>query len=248
MKYLMITAAALLLAAGPAMADVVVDDPLQGVCGSTCVDGGQFTPITQTQADTEFGFRIDPAATIDNLELVFLVPTTQSAPATISLQEVSANNPSVLIGGQLLAVAHAGTFTAASGTLQNFLGISGATPNNPFNAFQVGADASVTGFTVYTVNINTASLGTICNCSTPADEFKLLTQFSTAAGAGDVDVVAFATKADGSVVATAPSGQLQVTPFAAAVPGPMIGTGLPGVISALILWGFHKRRRNRRFA
>jgi hypothetical protein len=242
----MITAAALLLAAAPARADIVLD-PLQGVCGGTCVDNGQFTPITQTQADTEFGFRIDPAATIDNLELVFLVPTTQSAPATISLQEVSATDPSVLIGGQLLAVAHAGTFTAASGNLGSFLGLS-ASPNNPFSAFQVGADASTTGFTVYTVNINTSSLGTICNCNTPADEFKLLTQFSTAAGAGDVDIVAFATLADGSVIATAPSGQLQVTPFAAAVPGPMIGTGLPGVISALILWGFHKRRRNRRFA
>jgi hypothetical protein len=170
------------------------------------------------------------------------VPVTLSAPPTISLDEL---NPNTLAVTQALSATAGGTWTLASGlSLSQFLGLGSVTPNNPFNAFQVGADTSVTAFNVYTANVDISGLGTICNCNTPSDEFKLLTQFAANAGV-DVDIVGFASTANG-MVATAPSGQLQVSPAAVGVPGPLVGAGLPGLVTALIgLVGLGRYRRKR---
>jgi hypothetical protein len=239
MKKLLLGATALSLVwMGSAKADTFID-PLQGVCSGACIDNGQFTPIVQAQADTQFGFRIDPAGQIDSLKLVFLVPNTITAPATISLDEL---NPTTLAVTAALSATSAGTWTSASGlTLSQFLGLGSITPSNPFSAFQVGADTGVSAFNVFTVDVNTSSLGTICNCDTPGDRFKLLSLFAAAG----VDIVGFATLPGGSIVGTAPSGQLQIS-TASAVPGPVVGAGLPGLIAACVtLIGLAKRRRNK---
>lgn len=236
MKKLLLAGTIMGALAIPAYADVI--DPLQGVCGACVEVGGNRTPITQAQADTEFGFRIDPSQQVNILKLVFLVPVTISAPPTISLDELNVNTLAVT---QALSATAGGTWTLAGGqTLSQFLGLGNVTPNNPFNAFQVGVDTSVTAFNVYTVNVDTSLLGALCSCNTPADEFKLLTTFAAAG----VDIVAFANTAGGEV-ATAPSGQLQITTNAA-VPGPVAGAGLPGLVGGcMTLLGLGRLRRKR---
>lgn len=204
----------------PALAGAVLDDPLHGctaIPSFTCADNGKYTPTTTF---TQVGFSVDPSPQTGTLELVELVPTAlqpQFGVGAWTDNNTHVSTPLSLVGEW--------TTTSTAGDLATFLGIS-ASPNNPFNGFQVGLDASVSSFSVYEADVGTQTLN---GSSGP------LAETFTEAGAipAGADLVAFLTVSSTDIVATALSGQLQLQDAQIGVPEPasllLFGAGLAGI-------------------
>jgi hypothetical protein len=229
-KALLLAIAVATAAALPAYAQTI-DDPLQGVCG-TCVEVGGV--VTQTNSGgllTNFGFRADPAQG-GQLTLVFLVPNI-----TADLSAV----PTVSGLGSA-TLANSGTIFN-SGDLQAFLGLSG-NPDNPISAFETSFENALVpgiatdGFRVFTLNAGT--FASICSCATPADLFSLASALPLG-----TEIVGILNN-NGTEIFTAPSGTLEINQLAS-VPGPIVGAGLPGLVTAglaLVALVRSRRRRN----
>jgi hypothetical protein len=236
------------LTSSAAMAQAVVDDPLHGqictVAGcatQSAPDNGTITPIDASSLQNGFGWTFSGSGTGQgDLTIALLTPTS-----------VSITGPSLLSGatgnttiGAFTQVA--GTFS--SGDLATFLGFSNSSPANPFGGFAVGADAGVTGFNVFTIDVGnlTTPLGSAGDPLT--DIFRLANGLPVG-----VEMVAYLSSTDShgvtSVVSTALSGDLQVATNTSAVPGPIVGAGLPGLMSALMgMWLLSRSRKQRSLA
>jgi hypothetical protein len=159
MKKILLAAAASLLPM-LAHADSLggINDPLHGVCpvgAFSCFDTGnqvfvQEQPIG-SQA-TAFGFAGNPGGISGTLSLDFLIPTNELSGFTMpTIFEQLGPNAST----SFAATLHPGLFTAASGFLDTYLGISGS-PANPFSNM-LGAshmeDLGATQFEVFTLTL-----------------------------------------------------------------------------------------------
>ena len=199
-KLLLPLLAATLLGGSSALA-ATLDDPLHGmVCATgaaSCnTDNGSFAPIVNL---SNFGFSYSGTAgdNTGDLRLVVLAP---AGDGFISPMVTGTN---LLVPSPFALV---GQWTLASNTdLAGFLGFPSSSPANPFNAFQVGVNTSVTAFNVFTLDIGNLTLNGL---SSPlADAFFA----SGGTVPNGVDIVGFLLGTPAGTVSTAPSGQLQVT-------------------------------------
>jgi hypothetical protein len=134
----------------PAAADTL--DPLHGYCSGTgqCIDNGTNSP-TSNNPPTDFGFTISPAASgTGDLMVDILAPNNV------------ASGPTYSVTGDLTGTATLFSATAwTSGTLAKYLGLAGASPDNPIGAYLPSTqalDAGASGFLVYTVDLGTTTL------------------------------------------------------------------------------------------
>jgi hypothetical protein len=233
--------------AGPVKADML--DPLLGQCLAGCVDNGTATPITQTQAQTEFGFSISPPNQSGDLKLVFLVPnTTITAPVVTNLsgpgQGFSGPGGTGLVSGIQFTTGDLTTYLQNANPVM-FGGLAGTSPPNPFNAFSTpdgNIGIPVAGFSVYAIDAGVFT-GLLGPSNTTIDQFR-----DNGALPIGTEIVAFLNRGTANNpdwVSTAQSGQLQITTNAA-VPGPIVGAGIPGLVTACLgLLGLNRQRRRR---
>jgi hypothetical protein len=234
-----------------------IDDPLHGFCGtsassSSCSDDNTITPFSTLGS---FGFYASPDALTGTDWLVaILVPTSfTNDPASLnfSLSETPGAGNTAKSGVSANLVT--GTWTA--GDLADFLtgayGTSAAntTPANPFSAFTVENDSSVSGFYAYVADLGAAELFKQADSSSP-DAPLLTLKGSLAPGMEITSFLLGAHPGDKQPnVATAPSGVLlangdccSVSVTDTAVPEPttilLLGTGI-GFVATRI------RRRSR---
>ena len=237
MKRLLMATAAMLALAGAAQAQVL-DDPLHGYVMQngvpTNTDTGSISPIQLGGSGvTGFGFFASPAPQTGDLWIAILDPTNIAVTGTPTL------STNLGTGG---AFTLKGTWTAGGGDLATFLGFSNASPSNPFSAFAspdtADANGIPTGFNVYLLDVGSLTLQDLALSQMIAN-ISGGTGFLTAG----VEITGFMVEGN-STVSTAPSGVLEIT--TASVPGPIVGAGLPGLISAgLGLLALARRRRNR---
>jgi hypothetical protein len=230
----MMTAALVALTTAPAIADTY--DPLHGyaVIGGTNVntDTGAISPIgLGTDSVNGFGFFISPAPQTDTERIVVLEPTGNGATPVSLLGNIGGGTPFV----------SAGTWT--TGDLAGFLGLTPSSPANPFSAFSTADTANPggapTGFNVFVANIGTQTELSLMN-STMVDNLN----GGVVAGAEITAFSTFGTEAP-TTISTAPSGVLMQT-ASVSVPGPIVGAGIPGLVTACIgLVGLARRRRQR---
>lgn len=237
------TAAALAVMMTGAMADTI--DPLHGGC-STCASNGTNTPIFETPGGNigDFGFSSSPPQS-GTLTVVILLPNNDP----ITLPDITGSNLGSAVAfaqdtngfGVGLTQWTTGGVQGTNPTLAGFLQNAGSPDNNLLT--YLGAtqafDPGATGFNVLTVTIpGTLALGG------PGDPLADIFDIDKTLPDGAF-IVGFLSTANG-VVATANSSALFVTP-AAAVPGPEVGSGLPGAAAAglgLLGLGLYRRKRN----
>lgn len=225
-------AAGALLVGSPVWADTLID-PLHGeVCTSGAAacntDNGSFGPIQlNASGSTSFGWSFsgpNAANQIGNLVIAILAPQGDGFTSP-TLTGTNIPNPGLLFN-------NVGLYT--QGDLSTFLGINGASPSNPFSAFQVGLDTSVTGFNVWTLDV--PGLLTLAKQGSPLSDFFTASGGNLSAG---ISIVAFLLNTADGNIATAPSGQLQVQGLAETpIPGAVFMFG-PAILGA---WYWLRRR------
>jgi len=224
MKKLLLAASMLALALPAAAA--TIDDPLHFTC-ATCVSNG--TTIDIGNPPLNFGVQAAPAELVAGpLTMDFLVPTGAGIIPSISVTGIQ--------NGALSFMATLFSATPwTDGDLKTYLGIA-ASPNNPIDAFL----DSGAGFFVYT--------GLACNCTLPQQGSSLgVTPLWSVLGGVPIGTGITAFFDDGApggtLVATANSSSLH------AVPGPIVGAGIPGLIMAIGgMLGLNRFRRKRQVA
>jgi len=240
----------------PAQADIV-DDPLHGACpGCTAQTiGGNDVTVLGPGGVVGFGFTSSPPGGIGDLQLKFLIPNsftlTQVNNFVAGVNVTGTNQP---VGGTSLSLFSTTPWT--SGFLEtDYLNntLANGAPKNPLDAW-LGAtntvQASATGYFVALAEVGPFTLG---GQSDPlADIFAL----SPAVFAQGGFIVGNLFTTDG-VISTAQSSALffggpSGGPFCAsppcdvAVPGPIAGAGIPGLIAACGgLFGLNWRRRRK---
>jgi len=221
---------AMTLTASTARATSIIEDPLHGFCGtsagaSTCTDNGTITP---TSSLGQFGFYASP----DNLTgtdwlIAILVPTNiaNSASFSFTVDETagSGNTAKNDVASSLVATV----FDVTDGDLETYLGANtpyGITPanTNPQNSWgsltNLGTSAvfgTITGFNVYLIDLDAATL--FKSSSSSAPNAPLLTLGGSPLVAG-MEITSFllgtcSITENGCTpnIATAPSGVLLFT-------------------------------------
>jgi len=239
-KLLGCLAAAALFLPAVAIADVI-EDPLHGsVCsgaGTGCVDtdNGSFAPLTSAN----WGFDISPGPATGNLTLVFGVPTNEINPALFNLPGLLDNG-----GGVGTSVfSRTSFYNVTSPNLSTFLSLGSFSPTDNFSNLSVGTSTVDPGFNgnylVFTATISGITLD-------HQGSTTLTNDFTFGSNLPDGTFITGLfneTSPDMKNVGTAASGHLVATPFAA-VPGPVAGAGLPGLIAGIgMLWALARRRR-----
>jgi hypothetical protein len=258
--------AAVALLAGAAFASLAsadaVGDPLHGACpgcAPVTINGDAVT-LLGPGGVVGFGFTSSPPDASGDLVLKFLIPDNFSIDQVNAfIAGVTVTGTNQPVGGTSLSLFTSATFgntwTASDGVgLEAFLGLN-ASPPNPLDAwlgatqfFQPTAD----GYYVLLADVGQFTLG---GQSDPlADIFALSPAFFPQGGL----IAANLFTADG-VISTAQSSALLFggpssgpfcleppcgTPFA--VPGPVVGAGIPGLVAAcLTMLGLRNWRRRR---
>jgi len=246
MKKLLLTTALLALGLQGAVADTLLD-PLHGmVCsgaGTACTnsgDNGSFTPLGSV---SNWGFSVNPGPATGNLTLVFMVPTNEINVATFNLPGLTDNGGS--IGTSVFS--RVSLFQSGSPDLPVYLGLPNAgsySPTDNFSNMSAGTSNFDPGFTgqflVFTATLNGINLSDVSS-TTILNDFS----FGSNLPAGtEIAGLFFETSGPeaGSYIGTAASGHLTTTTLA--VPGPVAGAGLPGLITlgaGVVAWT--RRRR-----
>ncbi len=258
MKYLLASAALVWVLATPVWADIV-DDPLHGMCAGCTETNVGGTPVTVLGPNgvTGFGFSSSPPGASGNLELKFLIPdnfTQAQVSAFATLVNVTG------VGGpfnivQFTSAQFGSTWTAADGStigLEEFLGHTGVSPPNPLNAWLPATQTLQPTATGYYVLLAETGQHTLAGQNDPlsaANTFSLNPDFYPSGGL----IAANMFEANGNIISTAQSSALFFNglssgPFCTnctAVPLPLAGAGIPGLLSALSLVGLAWRRRRR---
>jgi hypothetical protein len=257
MKKLLLATVFALGLVNTASADSIVpfDDPLHGmVCNATgggCsnLDNGTFAPIT-FGPNVTFAFDTSGQAQTGDLRLLFLIPDNE-VPGTLP----TINSTSISGGSAMVTALRAGVdWTGPAGSkLGDFIGsapFNNGSPPNTFSAIfpsSQALDVGETGFFVFTIDVGLVTLA--ANSDTSTSVF-----FSPAGGlpvGTSILAVLNTDVAGGSgngIINTASSGQLLVQPTAA-VPGPIVGAGLPGLVAACAgLLALGRRRRRQQLA
>jgi hypothetical protein len=230
--------AAALLAAYTAAAQAdMIDDPLLGFCtGSNCSAtnvGGtkQISFVTTTGDVTGYGFNASPDNT-GQLTLVFLVPSNDAGADALNITVTGSGSGTASLDkngfGAGISTFTAGALQGSNPTLASFF-VTSAQPDNNLNQYLAATrtlDAGVQGYDVYALKLGLFSLltsgstdvfNTTCGCL-PEGSFAVAFLNTNVTG-GTMN----------GVVGTANSESLFATPQA--VPGPIVGAGLPGLIA-----------------
>jgi len=213
-----------------------IEDPLHGTCLVGCVaNAGPPPNISIPNPPLNFGFQASPAQlTGGGLTMDFLVPVADGVPGSISVTGS--------LGGALSFTANLFSATPwTTGFLDAYLGIS-AQPNNPLDAIaNSGCDAmgqNCTGFFVvqgFAGNYTIPQQGTDLTLGTTP-----LWSIPGGIPTGSTILAFYNNGTD--ILATANSSALNV----ASVPGPIVGAGLPGLVTALFgMLGLQRWRRRR---
>ena len=238
MKYLATLAGlALLTLSVPAKADTfLIDDPLHGQC-TGCTDNGTNTPLI----GSSFGFASSPPGATGALWLNVLVPNTVNLGTFLA-----PNITGFATGTPSLFSATAWT----AGTLNTYLGgaFLNGSPDNGIGAYLPSAQAlnpSITGFYDFQLFAGVVGGTGLRGPGDPLVDTFGLTGNNLPNGAY-ITAMMLTTDKDGNptVINTANSAALFVTPNIAPVPIPAVGTGLPGIF-AFVLWMLHRNRRKR---
>ena len=235
----------LALTGPPVKADSLLD-PLHGmICSgagtgcSNAADNGTFTPLANV---TNWGFSISPGPATGNLTLVFGVPTDEINTGTFLLPTLTDNG-----GGTGTTVfSRVSFFNAGSPVLSTFLGLGSFSPTDNFSNLSAGTLAADPGFLgnfmLFTATINGLTLSDVGSTTIPNDF-----SFGANLPAGTFITGLFnevSGPQPGNNIGTAASAHLVVQNLA--VPGPLMGAGLPGLISACLGMIWCNRRRKLR--
>jgi hypothetical protein len=226
MKRVLLTTTALLLGATYGAANAAtIDDPLHLTC-ATCVSNG--TTIDIGNPPLNFGVQSAPAQDVaGSLTFDFLVPTTAGIIGSISVTGATTFSATLFSSDPWTA--------SDKQSLSQYLGIN-ASPSNELSAFL----DSGAGFYVYQGLAGSFTLpqqGTDLSLgTTPLWSVTGGVPFGTG-------ITAFFNDGSGTLVATATSSSLH------AVPGPIVGAGLPGLAAACLgMFGLNRHRRKSRIA
>jgi hypothetical protein len=227
-KLLLATTMMTLAMAIPAKADSIIGDPLHGmVCsgpgGTGCSnsgDNGSFTPLGSV---ANWAFSVSPGPQTGNLTLVFGVPTDEINPATFLLPGLTDNGGGVTTN----VFSRVSFFNAGTPLLATYLGLGSFSPTDSFSNMSAGTSAADPGFggnfLVFTATIPGITLNDTSS-TTALNDFS----FGNNLPAGTFIDGLFVTPTEN--IATAASAHLVVQPLA--VPGPIAGAGIPGLIGA----------------
>ena len=241
-----VLAATALLAVTTSYAGADFVDPLHFSCSNCGGDNGVFTPsgnppvgITVTASPAQSG----------DLTLKVLIPNNDTALLTDVFSGTVNSNTSFTGTATLFTSATQGTQWTTGSLEGSFLGITNfgtGSPPNDITAFlpsTQAVDPGATGFFVLTLDVGAVSLN-VPGGSSPIN-LNLANEFLGGWVMGDLtSTTQCKTGVTSCDVTTAQSAALFVNP--AAVPGPIVGAGLPGLISALLgLYGLNRFRRRR---
>jgi hypothetical protein len=252
--------AAIVLAAwatGPVRADTI-EDPLRGFCTGTLVCantnvGGTAQISAQSAGNLDgFGFNSSPNNT-GTLSLLFLVPSNTPNANILNINVTGSAAGSGVLDtngfGAGITTFTAGALQGSNPTLAAFLQ-NNATPDNNLNQYLAATDtldAGANAYDVYVVTLpglfsltttgSTDVFNADCNlCQLPAGTFAVGFLNTNVTGG-----------TQNGVIGTANSEALFATPFL--VPGPIVGAGLPGMVTALLgLVTLARSRRKRAHA
>jgi hypothetical protein len=243
MKRLLFATTALLVMSWPALATTI--DPLHGeVCsgaGTGCsnAETGGVTPIDLGTAGS-FSFSSSPPNQIGDLKIILLVPDNEVGSLVLpSITGFASGSFGVAAGG-------ADWLKTSNVDLLNFIFGAGAvgtngSPANPVSGISTSLDPTALGFNAFIFDAGQTGAGGLMGTSdtTTAIDFSLggnLPQGSVMLG--------FLLEGNGLYDTTALSGQLVVQPTVA-VPGPIVGAGIPGFFALGMAWLARRRIRRR---
>jgi len=259
MKRLFLAATALLAIWGltwipQAKADTI-EDPLHGtVCsgaGTGCVnlDNGSFVPFTQSNFGFEISGPISPAT--GSLQIVVGVPTDEINTGTFLLPLLTDNGGT---GNTVNVFSRVNLFNALSasgtGVLSTYLGEGSFSPTDNFSnlsAGTLGVDPTFGGnFLVFTLTLPNILLDSQ-GSTTLTNDFMFGANLPAGTFITGLFTIEASECSNNCAIGTAASSHLVVTPLSA-VPGPIVGAGIPGLIALFsggggMLWLNRLRRK-----